>query len=97
MGRYGDSDIVRRKLYDDKKSIKSYETVLYSEIPKRDTDIYVISQEGDRLDNLASQFYGDASLWWYIAQANNLFTINLEPNTSLRIPGDTAYATTLKR
>ena len=34
-----------------------------------------MTQEGDRLDNLAFQFYGNQHLWWYIAHANNLNTM----------------------
>jgi nucleoid-associated protein YgaU len=40
------------------------------------------------LDTLAHQFYGDASLWWIIATANNIhdapFAVN--DGTILRIP-----------
>ena len=78
-------------LPDIKSTVNVRETIIYQEIPKKDTDIYVITQEGDRLDNLANQFYSDPSLWWYIAQANNLFAMNLEPNISLRIPVDLAF------
>jgi len=35
-------------------------------------DIYIIGQIGDRLDNLAFKYYGDSSLWWIIARANNI-------------------------
>ena len=41
---------------------------------------------------LAYNFYGDVSLWWYIARANNLFTLNIPENIQLRIPGSTQYA-----
>ena len=74
-----------------KQRVKGFETTIYKQIPKRDNDIYLITQQGDRLDNLANQFYNDPELWWYIAQANNLFSMNLEPNTSLRVPADLAY------
>ena len=81
MGRYDDSKIMRTSLLPDmKQSVKSYRTVMYREIPKRDTDIYVITQQGDRLDSLAHQFYRDYTLWWYIANANNLSSMNLEPD-----------------
>ena len=73
-------------------NITSYNTVIYSAIPETDSDIYVITQHGDRLDNLAHQFYGDPSLWWYIAKANNLSFMTLPIGTSLRIPGTTQYA-----
>ena len=39
---------------------------LYPNIPKSDSDIYVVTQTGDRLDQLSNQFYGDSSLWWII-------------------------------
>ena len=58
-------------------------------------DIFVVTQEGDRLDNLAFQFYGNQHLWWYIAHANNLTTMNVEIGTQLRIPGSTQYTNTL--
>ena len=73
-------------------NIKSYGTTVYSAIPEMDSDIYVITQMGDRLDNLAFQFYGDQSLWWYIAKANNLKFMTIPVGTSLRIPATTQYA-----
>ena len=33
-------------------------------------DFYIISMQGDRLDNLAFQFYNDSTLWWIISYAN---------------------------
>ena len=73
-------------------NISSFNTIIYSSIPKNDNDIYVISQAGDRLDLLANQFYGDVNLWWYIAKANGLKFMTIAPGTSLRIPGSTDYA-----
>jgi hypothetical protein len=69
---------------------KVYETVLPSQIDKKDTDIYIITQETDRLDTLARQYYNDPALWWIIAQANNINSpsIGLEPGIQLRIPAD---------
>jgi hypothetical protein len=34
-------------------------------------DYYIITMQGDRLDNLASQFYGDPTLYWILQVANN--------------------------
>ena len=73
-------------------SIRSNSTTTYSTVPESNSDIYVITQHGDRLDKLAYQFYGDTTLWWYIAKANKLSFITLENNTSIRIPGDKKYA-----
>jgi len=39
-----------------------YRTKLYPNIPLSDNDIYAVTQTGDRLDTLAHQFFGDASL-----------------------------------
>ena len=57
-------------------------------IPKSNEDKYVVSQTGDRLDTLAYQYYGDASLWWIIAAANNIHNapFGLKDGTILRIP-----------
>ena len=74
------------------KDIKSFTTTFYGTIPESDNDIWVITTQGDRLDNLASQFYGDIGLWWYIAKANNLTFMTVPVGTSLRIPGSTTYA-----
>jgi len=73
-------------------NINSQSTTIYSVIPKSDSDIYVLTQPGDRLDLLAEQYYGDVNLWWYIAKANHLRFMTLEPGTSLRIPTTTQYA-----
>ena len=70
--------------FKDKKSY--YKNIRYPEVPLRINDIYIITKDGDRLDLLAYQFYGKSNLWWYIAAANNINTMNLEPGTSLRIP-----------
>ena len=44
--------------------------VKYPPIPLDITDIYIISKDGDRLDNLANEFYKDSDLWWIISKAN---------------------------
>ncbi|MAH43656.1 hypothetical protein CL614_08130 [archaeon] len=73
-------------------NITSNGTTIYSSIPESDTDIWVITQTGDRLDLLAQQFYSDVNLWWYIAKANNLTFIHLPAGISLRIPASIQYA-----
>ena len=86
MARYNSTKISSK----DKKNY--YNTTIYVKVPKSDTDRYFIAQEGDRCDNLAFRFYGDASLWWFIAKVNNLTTMNIPAGTSLRIPIDTEFA-----
>ena len=76
MSRYKNTKTENRK----------FKTSLYNSIPLRNDDIYVITQEGDRLDTLAYEYYNDPNLWWFIGRANNITTINLSAGTSLRIP-----------
>ena len=90
MARY-DGTKKRQKLNGNQK-INHYETTIYSSIPESDGDIYIITQDGDRLDLLANTYYKDSSLWWYIAKANNLKVMNIPIGTSLRIPGSINYA-----
>ena len=87
MSRYENTPIIRKNLLPrNKKSVMVYETTIYPEVPERNDDLHVIAQEGDRLDNLAFEFYGDPKLWWFIAQTNNISTMNVKSGTSLRIP-----------
>jgi hypothetical protein len=65
-----------------------YKSKIYPNIPLRDNDLYVATETGDRLDTLAYQFYGDSTLWWIIASANNIHNavFGFEDGTILRIP-----------
>ena len=93
MSRYSNTKITKKSLLPkQKKIVSSYGTTLYQRIPETNGDLHVISIEGDRLDNLAFQFYGDSSLWWYIAKANNLNSMNIPAGKSLRIPASAAGA-----
>jgi hypothetical protein len=61
----------------------------YPNVPLSETDEYVITTIGDRLDTLAYSYYRDSTLWWVIAMANNNITkgsLFPEPGTQLRIP-----------
>ena len=97
MGRYENTSIKKSLVKRGKENSKSYNisglsSTVYGSIPKRDGDIYVITQPGDRFDLLANQFYGNPNLWWYIAKANNLTFMTIPIGTSLRIPQDARYA-----
>jgi hypothetical protein len=61
----------------------------YPNVPLSETDDYVITTIGDRLDSLAYSYYRDSTLWWIISMANNNVTrgsLFPEPGTQLRIP-----------
>jgi nucleoid-associated protein YgaU len=49
-----------------------YRTTRYPKLPKQQSDLYIISREGDRLDLLANEFYKDPRYWWVLAEANNV-------------------------
>ena len=85
MGRYDDVP-----LRINKNGQRVLVSTLYPQIPLSDEDQFIYPLDGDRLDNLAFRYYGDASLWWVIATANGLGkgrTI-LNPNFKIRIPGN---------
>jgi hypothetical protein len=63
---------------------------IYPDVEYTEDDNYVITTLGDRLDLIANNFYGDASLWWIVASANSLPGDSLYPpiGIQLRIPTD---------
>lgn len=67
---------------------------IYPSIAPSVEDFYIISNIGDRYDKLAQSFYGDSSLWWIIASANNHSrgSLVVEPGVQIRIPSDKAKA-----
>lgn len=68
-----------------------YKGKFYPNIPLSESDVYVITTVGDRLDSLAFSYYNDPTLWWIIAAANNNITkgqLYPAPGTQLRIPTD---------
>lgn len=83
-----------KKLDDGKTVLK---TKIFKSIPKKNDDIYIITQETDRLDTLANQFYNDSTMWWVISLANNLNSadIGVTPGMQLRIPRDITYVQSL--
>tara|TARA_E500000331_G_C17189558_1_gene684219 strand:+ start:777 stop:1073 length:297 start_codon:yes stop_codon:yes gene_type:complete len=46
-------------------------------------------KDGERLDTIAGQVYGDASLWWVIAAASGIgWNLQVPPGVVLSIPVD---------
>ena len=89
MSRYENT----KNSYDKNRSHYKHNTTIYSDVPEQNGDLYVITQTGDRLDNLAHQYYGDPKLWWFIANTNGLTAMNVEPGIRLRISFDLEKAT----
>lgn len=73
--RYADSYLIpnSKKIESDGtvKTVRRISTVMYPSFNTPD-DTQIVSQEGDRLDLLAAEYYGDESLWFTIARANGL-------------------------
>ena len=68
-----------------------YKGKVYPNIPLSESDVYVITTIGDRLDSLAYSYYNDVNYWWIISAANNNVTNGSmfpAPGTQLRIPTD---------
>jgi len=87
MNKYENSTILKTANTD----IPYYKGKFYPNIPLSESDVYVITTVGDRLDSIAFSYYRDSTLWWIIAAANNNATkgaLYPEPGTQLRIPTD---------
>jgi nucleoid-associated protein YgaU len=79
--RYDNNDILTNpKRY--------YATAVFPKIVAKETDIYIISRTGDRLDLLAYEYYQNTDLWFVIANANNIGkgTFIIPPGKQIRIP-----------
>lgn len=88
MPQYRKTNIQPRS-YKDKRYLKP---VKYPDIPLSNDDIQILTDSGDRLDNLAFQFYGDTSYWIWIVLANpdklRRDSYYVAPGTQLRIPSN---------
>ena len=90
---YNSSDILSTT-----QGVKYYKAKKYPPIPPQESDIYVVTVQGDRLDLLANTYYKDPSLWWVISIANSNITFGSmfpEPGIQLRIPTDLTTVITL--
>ena len=85
MNRYESTSVNTR--WDGKRVYKS---TSYQTIAQQESDTIVLSTTGDFLDVLAYKYYGDPTLWWIIALANNLGKgrLSVPPGLQLRIPAN---------
>jgi phage tail protein X len=92
MERYSDNIILNTKpTVQYPKIIRYRSSTRYPDIPLSENDMFIYTMRGDRLDNLAYQFYGDPTLWWIIQIANpDLPNDSLYPTLGfqLRIPSN---------
>ena len=80
-----DKSVNIKKRWDGKRY---FGTRLYPNIPVTSSDMYVVTNESDTLDNLAFKYYKNPSLWWIIAQSNNIGKgkLSVPVGLQLRIP-----------
>ncbi len=85
MDRYDSTPIVNR--WDGKQV---YLTTSYPVITQQDSDAVIITQDGMYLDQLAYKYYGDPTLYWIIALANNLGKgrLSVPPGIQIFIPSN---------
>lgn len=91
MSRYDNIVYTVSERFDTDSKRRIYDSLIDPSIPYLDTDVYVRTVFGDRLDSLAFEYYSDATLWWVIVAANpglRKDSVFLEPNLQLRIPID---------
>jgi len=71
----------------------------YPEVPPAPDDILYTVTRKDRIDSLAQRFYGDSTLWYIIALANDfrLVPTDMRENMQLRIPNGKRVFTEILR
>lgn len=91
--RYENSNIVTnsKKIEQDGETrwIRRLETTIYPDFKNLTSDdTYILTQENDRLDLLAKEFYGDEMFWHVIAKADDIGkgTLMVPPGIILRVP-----------
>mgnify|MGYP000010210354 FL=1 len=74
--------------------IPAFYQQIYPSVVLASNDYYIEVGYNDRLDLIANDFYGDSTLWWVIAMANNLPGDSLfaPVGFELRIPADLSVA-----
>lgn len=87
LTRYRQSSLINggRAIGTNTARVKLYNAVQSNEIS---STVY-ITKQGDRLDRLAGQFYGDGTLWWVIAAASGIgWFLQIPAGVVLAIPTD---------
>ena len=92
MDRYDNTPIIKTvPTVQYPKVIRYRASTRYPDIPLTESDVFLYTMRGDRLDNLSYQFYGDPSLWWILSVANpDLPNDSLYPTIGfqLRVPSN---------
>ena len=87
MSRY--SDITKIS----KNGISRLGTADLPVVEENNSDVLLITVDGDRCDLISQQYYGTPEYWWFIASTNNLTSNNIEAGTQIRVPFSLEQAT----
>jgi phage tail protein X len=84
MARYTEQLSVDRT----EKGKRFYLTVIPQDFETTDFSLEYVSRLGDRWDSLAYKFYGRASMWYTLANANSGLngSIFIQPGTKIKVP-----------
>ena len=74
MNRYKFTRVTKDKI----RGVRFKQTTLYPSISRKDTDVTHYTRYGDSYESLAYKYYGDQTLWWIIAKANEGFKGNIK-------------------
>jgi phage tail protein X len=94
MNRYQDIATIQ-----DRNSRRRKASIIYPIPPLSDSDTYIRTSTVERLDILASKFYGDTTLWWVIAAANGLGkgSLYVPVDIVIRIPDSRSIQVLIER
>ena len=86
MDRYSNTNQVK----DPNTNNRVYESTIYPAMDPQYGDLYIITVQGDTLEDLANKYYQDVTKWVVIAQANHIGhgTTNIIAGSRIRIPSD---------
>lgn len=70
------------------EGVEFWDVLDLPDLPEQVDDISYQVQGGDRIDRLATQFYGEPNLWWVIAAANDFEDLPTDLNEGdiIRVP-----------
>jgi hypothetical protein len=82
------------------RGVEFWDLLVLPPVPERADDIAYTVKGGDRIDLIAYRQYGNSTLWWVIAVANDLELLPVDLNVGdiIRIPsqaGLSSYMSTL--
>lgn len=86
MARYSNIKVLK----DSENSRRYYRASKYPNIDFSDSDTYIETAYGDRLDIISYDYYKSTEYYWILLVANNLpgDSIFIPPGTQLRVPAD---------